>query len=88
MTFRKGAAGKRRDANEPEIVKALEGLGCKVRYVSGRGLPDLIVSVPGQSRRVVLLEVKTATGKATEAQQDIDWPVVRDKYQAIQAVFG
>lgn len=88
MTFRKGAAGKRRDTNEPEIVEALRGLGCRVYYVSGRGLPDLLVRVPGPSARWQPLEVKTASGKTTDAQQDIDWPIVRDKYQAIAAVFG
>lgn len=33
-------------------------------------------------------EVKSDGGTLTKNQQAIKWPVVRDKYQAIQAVFG
>lgn len=80
--------GKRRDANEGAIAEALKGLGCTIRYCSGAGLPDLIVTAPGPSKRIVLLEVKTKTGKATKAQADIDWPIVRTPDEAIAAVFG
>jgi len=86
--MRVGGAGKRRDANEPEIVDALQQLGCRVKYVSGRGLPDLLVRVPGPSQRWVPLEVKTSTGKKTEAQLDSDWALVRTPEEAIAAVFG
>ena len=86
--MRTAAGGKRRDANEGDIVAALRGLGCRVHYVSGRALPDLLVKAPGPSGRWQPLEVKTRTGKATKAQADIDWPIVRDVESAIAAVFG
>jgi len=85
---RRGGAGKRRDATEKPIAEALRGLGCVVVYISGAGCPDLLVRAPGPSGRWQPLEVKTATGKATAAQADIDWPIVRTADEAIAAVFG
>lgn len=46
---------KNRDANEPEIVKALEGVGATVQRLSECGLPDLLVGYRGAT---FLLEVK------------------------------
>lgn len=86
--MKRGGAGKRRDANEPDIVDALKGLGCRVKYVSGDGLPDLLVRKPGPSRIWIPLEVKTRTGKKTESQADADWALVRTPDEAIAAVFG
>lgn len=86
--MRRAAGGKRRDATEPAITEALRGLGCTIRYVSGAGLPDLIVTAPGPSKRIVLLEVKSAKGTRTAAQAEIDWPIVRTPEEAIAAVFG
>lgn len=80
--------GKRRDAAEMPIAEALRGLGCVVYFVSGAGLPDLLVRAPGPSGRWQPLEVKSPGGRLTTHQQAILWPVVRDKYQAIAAVFG
>ncbi len=85
MTFRRGAAGKRRDANEKPIVDALRDLGCEIHYVSGLGLPDLLVRSP--RGRWVPLEVKTATGKLKPSQATITWPVVRSVDDAIAEVF-
>ena len=53
----------RRDANEPEIVAAAKRAGFRVFYTSELG--DLIVQIAGLTE---LWEVKTATGKLTEAQ--------------------
>lgn len=50
-------ASVRRDANEPDIVKALRAAGCLVEGLSGSGVPDLLVWTPFQNR-IVLLEVK------------------------------
>lgn len=47
---------KRRDINEPEIVKALRAIGCYVQLVfQGGGIPDLLV---GRNGVTMLIEVK------------------------------
>jgi hypothetical protein len=83
MTFRKGGAGKRRDANESSIIEALRHCGCEVYQISGRGVPDLLVFREGQ---FYPMEVKTATGKRTQAQQGMPWPVVRSVADAIRVI--
>lgn len=83
MTFRKGGAKKRRDANESGIVKALEAVGCRVFRVSGRGLPDLLIYRRG---RCYAVEVKTAKGLITPAQDRAPWPIVRTPDEALLAV--
>ncbi len=85
MTFRRGAAGKRRDATEGPIVEALRGLGCEIHYISGLGLPDLLVRSP--AGRWVPLEVKSAKGRMQPSQQAIRWPVVRTVDEAIAEVW-
>ena len=85
MSFRKLAAGGKRDANEGMIVDALRGLGCKVYRLSGRGNPDLIVRSP--MGRWTPLEVKGTKGTLTKAQADICWPVVRSVEDAIAEVW-
>ena len=45
------------DANQPEIVKALEQIGCSVQSLAstGNGCPDLLVGVHGLN---ILFEIK------------------------------
>ena len=83
--FRKGGEGKRRDGNEGEIIDALESVGCQVWQISGRGLPDLLVYREG---RYYPMEVKTRTGRLTDAQQDIPWPIVRTVDDAFAVIEG
>lgn len=45
----------KRDASEPDIVRALESVGATVERLSAAGLPDLLVGWRG---RMWLLEVK------------------------------
>lgn len=46
-----------RDANEPEVIKALVAVGCLVQQITqGDGVPDLIVCTP--RGRLLLIEVK------------------------------
>ncbi|MGE0451730.1 MAG: hypothetical protein AB7Q29_19305 [Vicinamibacterales bacterium] len=83
MTFRRGGAGKRRDATEPAIIEALEAAGCRVWQISGRGLPDVLVERQG---RFFAGEIKSGRGRLTRAQADIPWPVwrsVEDAYQTM-----
>jgi hypothetical protein len=80
---------RKRDANEPQIVAALEQVGARVRRISERGFCDLVVF--HRHVGVVLLEVKSARGKLTAAQvehRDDGWPVVivRDVSDALRAV--
>lgn len=56
----------RRDANEVEIVRALQAMGFQVTRISGAGVPDLLVS-----RRpdfVRLVEIKMPKGRYKPAQ--------------------
>lgn len=48
---------KRRDANEPTIIAALNAVGAVVRQLPGDGLPDLLVDYDGVMR---LIEVKNS----------------------------
>ncbi len=45
----------RRDANEQEIIDALEAIGASVQTISERGVPDLLVGYRGRNW---LIEVK------------------------------
>lgn len=81
MTFRRGGAGKRRDANEPELIQAAQAVGAKCWQVSGLGLCDLIVRYRG---RFYCGEVKTRKGALTENQGDFPiWRTVDDLLAAI-----
>lgn len=75
---------KRRDANEPEIVKALRGAGAMIVYLDW---VDLLVLYDGD---VYLIEVKTAVGKLTETQEKNfpGWPIhiVRTPEAALLAI--
>jgi hypothetical protein len=79
------------DANQPDIVAALESIGCSVYDASrvGGGFPDLVVGFRGLT---LLLEVKTARGRLRKEQQQwIDeWRgftrVVRSSTDAIETV--
>jgi Holliday junction resolvase len=69
----------KRDSNEKDVVSALRKVGAKVARVSAEGFPDLVCWYRG---RIFLLEVKTAKGRATEAQEQRTaegWPVVTVK---------
>lgn len=89
----------KRDVNEPEIVEALEAVGCLVAKVSGAGVPDLIVWSPFQ-KRILLLEVKdglkVASARKLKPDQVVfhaEWTaagapviVVENKFAALKAV--
>lgn len=84
MTFYKGGARRRRDANEPEIRAAITAVGGRSWQVSGLGLPDLIVEYPAYSRRFFLGEVKTATGKETPHQGAFPiWRSTADVFESL-----
>jgi Holliday junction resolvase len=55
----------RRDANETEIVRALEAQGFVVDRVSGAGIPDLLISKGGA---MWLAEVKMPKGTFKPSQ--------------------
>ncbi|HMJ81944.1 MAG TPA: hypothetical protein VK504_02185 [Vicinamibacterales bacterium] len=74
---------RRRDANEGEIVAALERVGARVTRISGTGAPDLLVRRAGQ---LFAFEVKTAKGLRTAAQLETEWPIVRSVEEALAAI--
>jgi hypothetical protein len=81
-------SGSRRDANEGEIVTALQCVGCDIDYAERKPY-DLVVGRAGQT---YLLEVKTRKGRLRQSQIDFerDWrghyAVVRTVEQALTAV--
>lgn len=48
-----------RDANEPDIVKGLRGIGAVVELLQGKDIPDLLVGWRGSN---YLIEVKNMEG--------------------------
>jgi hypothetical protein len=77
---------KRRDANEREIIEALEGRGHMVKQDD---FVDLVVQRP--DGKIVLLEVKTHNGRLTKSQEQMlgeGWlfHIVRTPAEAIAAV--
>jgi len=60
------AYAKRRDANEPEIKDRFEELGCLVMPLDPF---DLLVETP--DGRTLMVEVKTANGRLTVAQENL-----------------
>ena len=79
----------RRDANEPEIVKALRAVGAEVFLVVSvpSGFPDLVVRFRGE---VKFMEVKVPGAKLRPAQQRFQhtWEsdVVESVDDALQAI--
>lgn len=85
----------RRDANEGEIVRALEAVGCSVTRLSQKGVPDLLVGYEDTLsglRTTTLIEVKELKGKLTPDQETWinEWRgevyVVRTVEEALEAV--
>lgn len=83
----------RADENQPEVVKALRGIGAEVRHTHGvhKGFPDLCVGFRGNT---LLIEVKSPKGKLTKPQEDFfaTWPgqaaVVTSAEEAIDYVLS
>jgi Holliday junction resolvase len=80
---RRYTGGKRRDANEAEIVEALRAYGAYVLHLSGAGAPDLLAQYRGAW---FPLEVKSSKGRHTALQVDLKWPVVRTVDEALAAI--
>ena len=75
----------KRDANETDIVAALERIGCVVRRVNQDGLPDLLVARGGTC---LPIEVKDKGGKLTASQAALwrltRFPVVHSVDEAVE----
>lgn len=67
----------RRDAIEKGLVRDLRKLGYHVTFVSGDGLPDILVRRRATDAQCFGFECKTAKGKRTDAQKESQWPIVR-----------
>lgn len=79
MSIHRRAA--KRDANEPNIIKALRAYDCVVWQLSGKGIPDLLVMRKG---KMWLADVKMP-GKPTTTPQEELWEEAATK--AHRAVF-
>jgi hypothetical protein len=73
----------RRDANEGEIIKALEGIGASVVQLSKKGCGDLLIGYHDRDGYPMnfLIEVKTAKGELTPDEIEF-----RDNWQGQYAV--
>jgi len=80
---------KKRDDNEPEIVRTLRGLGVEVHKLNEEDIPDLMVGFRGQW---FLLEVKGKGKPLKKGQKDFydqaEGPVavVRTSEEALEAI--
>jgi hypothetical protein len=87
MPFRRGGAGKRRDAIEPEVIQALRARGVYVLQLNGRATPDLLTEHRG---RWVPLGVKSGEKAAlttAERAAPSRWPMVHSVKEAL-GMFG
>ena len=86
MSIHRHAA--KRDANEGEIITALEGVGCHVLKLSGAGVPDLACYFRSTW---YLLDCKTKRGRLTADQTwatDISPDAVKIVRSAEQALIA
>jgi hypothetical protein len=85
--------GHRKDENQEAIHRALVEAGYAVRDIHqlGGGLPDLLVCDP-VTRRVVLVECKSPSGRLTPAEARFfrEWPgdvvIARSPEEAVRLV--
>lgn len=80
----RSARAKRRDANEPEIVAALELAGASVTRLDGDGVPDLLVGFQGRSK---LLEVKLPLGPRGGKSARREWEGGRGDFTRAQVAW-
>lgn len=74
---------RKRDTAEKGIRKALAAVGAETTPVSGKGAPDLLIRFQGQLWGV---EVKSAKGRRTDAQEVSQWPIIRSVDEALALV--
>ena len=87
MSFRRGGAGKKRDAIEPAIVQALRAIGCEVYQINGRALPDLLVRHRSTWVPLGIKSGEKARLTPSERENKPSWPLVRSVPEALE-VFG
>ena len=81
--MRRVGQARRRDVAEKPIRAALEAVGAHVTPISGQGAPDLLVRFRGE---LYAFEVKSKKGTRTEAQEESQWPIVRNEWDALVAI--
>ena len=86
MSFRKGGAGKRRDAIEPAIIQALRAVGCEVYQINGRALPDLLCKHHGRWLPLGVKSGFNARLTPSEAQFAPSWVMVHSVDEALVSV--
>jgi hypothetical protein len=79
----------RRDANETEIIQALQRLGYGVYRLSDPGFPDLAIWRDSWGRFMIPVEVKAKRGQLTMAQRRYPGPrtVVRSVDEIVNWAF-
>ena len=97
MSQRPGRYAVKVDANQKEIVHALESVGCSVActHMVGRGFADLVVGyydIKTGEPTNLLMEVKTPEGKLNDLETEFhrNWKgrivVVHNILEALEAV--
>ncbi len=62
-----------RDANEPEIVDALERVGATVARLSGKGLPDLLVGFRGVNYAIEVKDGSKVPSDRRLTPDQVEW---------------
>lgn len=84
--FKKGGAGKKRDALEPAVIQALKAYGCEVWQINGRALPDLLVKRRGTFYALGVKSGEKSRLTAAERAGKASWPLVRSVDDALREV--
>jgi hypothetical protein len=87
MSFRRGGAGKRRDAIEPAVIQALRAIGVTCYQINGRALPDVLCERRGRWLPLGIKSGEKARLTRSERETPPSWPMVHSVDQAL-ALFG
>jgi hypothetical protein len=84
--FRRGGAGRKRDAIEPEVIKALRSVGAEVYQINGRALPDLVVRFRGTWTPLGVKSGEKSRLTRSEREQPPSWAIIRSVDEALREI--
>jgi hypothetical protein len=87
MSFRRGGAGKRRDAIEPDVIEHLRRRGVTVYQINGRALPDLLCYHAGRWMPLGVKSGEKSRLTPSERAAPPLWPLVHSVQEAL-GMFG
>jgi len=87
MSFRRGGAGKRRDAIEPAVIQALNAHGVRTWQINGRALPDVLCEHGGRWLPIGIKSGEKSRLTPSERAAPPLWPLVHSVQEALR-MFG